>query len=227
MAKDKDAGVYARVGPPWWDTKPTAIVGNGPSLRGFDLERLRGDFHVLAVKGAMFNIPWADAGFGLDNPRYVEWANMLHTIRYPIYWATNKLKFLGPGPHAPNTHFLRRIDISNLSDEPNAICSGGSSGFGAMNLAWLKRSRWMLLLGFDYDPEKGHADERAYLSTRSQCNAAWYTWAKNFSGMKRDIDVQGGATIINASPKSRIAAFPKMDIEAALAQIKQQARAAA
>jgi len=59
----------------------------------------------------------------------------------------------------------RRIDISNLSDDPGAICSGGSSGFGAVNLAWLKRSRRMILLGFDYDTEKGHADLRAFCKT--------------------------------------------------------------
>jgi hypothetical protein len=225
LGANGDAGPYARVGPPWWTGKPVAIVGNGPSIRGFDCKRLRGGFHVLAVKGAMFNIPWADAGFGLDNPRYCEWSNMLHTVRCPVYWATNKLKFLGDGPHAPCMRFLRRIDISNLSDDPGAICSGGSSGFGAVNLAWLKRSRRMILLGFDYDTEKGHADLRAYLQNRSQCPAAWFTWAKNFDRMKRDIDVQGGATIINASPQSRIAAFPKMDIEAALAAI-QEAKAA-
>jgi len=216
-----DAGPFSRVGPPYWTDKPVAIVGNGPSLKGFDLERLRGEFYVLAVKGAMFNIPWADAGFGLDNPRYIEWRNMLHTIRYPVYWAANKVVFLGPGPHAPSVRFLRRIDINQISSDPTAVCSGGTSGFGAINLAWLKKARRMILLGFDYNGEVAHADLRAYLEVRSQDMARWHHWAKNFKTMKRDIDVQGGAFIVNACETSRISVFPRLDIERALVAVKQ------
>jgi len=222
MASDKDdAGPFSRVGPPYWTDKPVAIVGNGPSLKGFDLERLRGDFHVLAVKGAIFNIPWADAGFGLDIPRYVEWRNMLHTVQFPVYWAAVKAKFLGEGPHPPCLRILRRIDINQVSSDPTAICSGGSSGYGAINLAWLKRARRMLLLGFDYNGEVGHHDLRAYLQVRSQDATSWYSWAKNFKTMKRDLDLVGGAFIVNACLTSRIAVFPRLDIERAIVAVRQ------
>ena len=40
----------------------------GPSLIDFDFEQLRGAT-ILAVKGSIFNIPWADAGFGMDMVR--------------------------------------------------------------------------------------------------------------------------------------------------------------
>jgi hypothetical protein len=210
---------FSQVGPPWWDDKPVAIVGNGPSLRGFDYERLRA-CHVLAVKGAIFNIHWADAGFGLDIPRYLEWLGMLNTVRtMPVYWATPKIKFLGPGPHPPCVRFLRRVDISDLSDDPYAVCSGGTSGFGAFNLAWLKRAKRIVLLGFEYNAEQGgHADTRAYIMDRKQDEDRWKAWAKNFDKLKRRVDC-AGVKVINAAPNSRIAAFPKMDIESALREI--------
>jgi hypothetical protein len=208
---------FSRIGPPWWDGKPVAIVGNGPSLKGFDYERLRG-FHVLAVKGQMFNIPWADAGFGLDIPRYIEWCGMLNTVRYPVYWATPKMKLLGPGPHAPCIRFLRRIDLSELSDDPAAICSGGTSGFGALNVAWLKRARRIVLLGFEYNGDCGHADTRAYINSREQNGPRWHQWANNFGMARRRLEV-AGVKIINAAPKSRITAFPRTDIDAALREL--------
>jgi hypothetical protein len=206
---------FASIGPPWWDDRPVAIVGNGPSLKGFDVERLR-PFHVLAVKGAMFNIPFAKAGFGLDIPRYHEWREILGTLSYPVFWATVQVKFLGELPHAKNLQVIRRVDISDLSDDPSAICSGGTSGFGAVNLAWLKRGRRMLLLGFDYNADQGgYTDRRAYVEQRPQDQDRWIAWAKNFNKLKRRTDALG-LTIVNASPTSRITAFPRMDIDAAL-----------
>jgi hypothetical protein len=210
---------FKSVEPPWWDDKPVAIIGNGKSILGFDLNRLRGRFYVLAVKGAMFNIPWADAGFGLDTPRYLEWCGMLNTIRYPVYWAAQKVEHFGPGPHAPCVRFIRRIDTSDISDDASAIFSGGSSGFGALNVAHLKHAKRVMLLGYDYDADtRGFADLRAYIETRSQDENRWRTWGKAFDQVKRRFETQG-TQIINASPKSRIPTFPKMTIDEAMEEV--------
>lgn len=222
---------FEKIGWPYWDgAKPTAIVGNGSSLKGFDLARLRSRFHVLAVKGAMFNIPWADAGFGLDLPRYHEWRMMLNTVTYPVYWAVpvdqdkhvNDPRLVGEGPHAPCVKFVRRIDLSDLSDDPMAIMSGGSSGFGALNVAYLKRASRIVLLGFDYDGDvRGFADTRAYIAPRDQDENRWKSWSKNFDKVKRRLET-ARIRVINASPQSRIPTFEKMDIESALIEMGGQ-----
>lgn len=210
---------FVKIGWPYWESKPTVIVGNGTSIKGFDLEKLRVKFHVLAVKGAMFNIGFADAGFGLDTPRYLEWRGMFHTVNYPVYWAVPELKFIGDGPHSPCIRFVRRIDLSDISDDPTAIMSGGSSGFGALNLAYLKRASRIVLLGYDYDGDvNGNADNRAYISARPQEESRWRSWSKNFDKVKRRFET-AGVRIINASPQSRIPTFEKMDIESALIEI--------
>jgi hypothetical protein len=197
-----------------------AIVGNGPSLRGFDYERLRGGFHVLAVKGAIFNVPWADAGFGLDIPRYVGWRGMLGAVTMPVYWATPRMDMLGDGPHAPCVRFLRRIDLTDLSDDPAAVFSGGTSGFGALNLAWLKRAKRIVLLGFEYNGDaERHADTRAYIAPREQKEWQWQLWAANFGKVRRRIEI-AGVKVINAAPESRITAFARMSIDEALANVQ-------
>ena len=40
---------YGKIKQPFWDDKPVAVVGGGPSLSDFDFEQLRGA-HVLAIK---------------------------------------------------------------------------------------------------------------------------------------------------------------------------------
>jgi hypothetical protein len=213
---------FARIGPPWWSDRPVAIVGNGPSLRGFDFERLRG-FHVLAVKGSMFNVPWAAAGFGLDIPRYVEWCGMLKRVPFVVYWATPNISFLGSGPHANQVRFLRRIDAPfMLSDDPHTVYSGGSSGYGALNVAWLKRAKRIALLGFEYNADAaGHADTRAFIDkSRVQDPGRWKQWAQNFGCIKRQLEL-AGVKVINAAPDSRITAFPKMTIEDALREVQR------
>src|SRR5262249_22760879 len=91
--------VYGKVTRPYWDDKPVAIVGGGPSLMNFDFNEVRGE-HVLAVKGSIFDIPWADAGFGLDMPRYNEWRERLAGLHARIYWAVpeDQLERTGPPP---------------------------------------------------------------------------------------------------------------------------------
>jgi hypothetical protein len=108
---------------------------------------------VVAVKGAMFNVSKADCGFGLDIPRYLEWQGMFNRVPFVIYWATPTIKLLGPGPHANQVRFLRRLDTTALSDDPHTVYSGGSSGFGALNIAWLKRAKRIVLLGFEYNAD--------------------------------------------------------------------------
>ena len=64
---DRTALEFSRVGQPFWDDKPVAIVGTGPSLTGFDFHRILDcSCHVLAVNNSVFDLLNADAVFSLD-----------------------------------------------------------------------------------------------------------------------------------------------------------------
>src|SRR4051794_21127522 len=112
---------YGRVNKPFWDDKPVAVIGGGLSMQDLNFEALRGA-HVLAVKGSIFDIPWADAGFGLNYCR-----DRLATVQSRIYWAVHDDQLEKPPPK--NVTLLRRMDGQGLSDDPGVIYGGSTSGF--------------------------------------------------------------------------------------------------
>lgn len=206
-------------GPPWSD-KPTAIVGAGPSLTGVNLDALRDKAHVIAVTSAMFQVPWADVGFGIDFDALSVWWKRLQTMPMDIWWGIpdSRLNRRFQDPPAPNLHFLRVMRGARLSDDPSQVCGGGTSGFAALNFAWLKQARDIVLFGFDFCSDgKGnwHVDEAVYELELSYSQPSWTVWARYFSYISERLQ-QAGVRVINASPVSTITAFPKVTIEEGL-----------
>ena len=205
--------VYGKIAKPYWDDKPVAVVAVGPSMMGFDFERLRGA-HVLAVKGVIFDIPWADAGFGLDMPRYKEWRDKLMDIPARVYWAVpeEQLERTGPPP-SKNITFLRRLDGQNVSDNPSEVYGGGTSGFGALQICFHKKAKTIVLFGYDYD---GNYDggfrynERHYDKKRAQIAENWQAWSNHFDIYVPHLN-RRGVRVVNACPTSAIRCFQRMD----------------
>lgn len=213
---------YGKVGPPFWDDRPVAIVGGGTSLTGFDFEELRGA-HVLAVKGSIFDIPWADAGFGLDMPRYMDWRDKLANVQSRVYWAVpvDQIDKTGPPP-SDNVTFLRRLSGEGISDDNGEIYGGGTSGFGAVQVALHKRAKEIVLFGFDYIPDTAVAhtvngvpfrhNDRNYTRKMHQSAANWLEWSKHFAIYLPYLEAHK-VRVFNACPNSYIEAFPKMSLE--------------
>ncbi|HEV8503717.1 MAG TPA: hypothetical protein VGR63_19250 [Casimicrobiaceae bacterium] len=196
--EEEPATDYGRVEPPNWDT--VGIVGGGPSLIDFDFERLRGAT-ILAVKGSLFSIPWADAGFGMDMIRYGEWRDRLAGLPTRVYWAAHDGQ-LDPAPPR-NVTFLHRREGRAVSDDPGVVYSGGTSGFGALQIALLKRAKRIVLFGFDY----GGAGESDPRRARS-----WLIWAEQFRVFVPYLTA-AGVNIVNACPHSAIPCFQKATLD--------------
>jgi hypothetical protein len=216
--------MYGKIDKPYWDDKPVAVVAGGPSLKGFDFEQLRGA-HVLAVKGSMFDMPWADAGFGLDMPRYTEWRDRIAKLQGRIYWAVPEewLPRTGPPP-SKNVTFLKRLAGEKLSADPSEIYGGGTSGFGALQICIHKRAKKIVLFGFDYDGAYDahlgfrHNDQH-YVKKREQSAANWEMWATHFSVYVPYLN-EHGITVMNACPKSAISCFQKVALEDGVAALR-------
>ena len=226
--------VYGKINKPYWDDRPVAIVAGGPSLVGFDFEQLRGA-HVLAVKGSIFDIPWADAGFGLDMPRYMEWREKLADVQSRVYWAVpeDQMAKTGPPP-SKNITFLKRLDGENMCDEPVAIYGGGTSGFGALQIALHKKAKTIVLFGYDYNGgnevakfdtggQMRHNDQH-YIKRRAQDAMNWEAWARHFEVFVPYLNDQG-IRIINACPHSAITCFQKATLEDGVAALGIKAKA--
>ena len=209
---------FSSVIPRDWGDRPVAIVGGGPSLRGFDFDRLRGRFTVLAVNASMFDIPFADAGFSIDRKAMREWWARLRQLRYPQYYAVPDFDL--PGITIPPTtqmHFLLRRPGNVFDRRPGCISAGGTSGFGALHLAYHRGARKIILLGFDYGGRGGnwHHNEQHYGFRQTQDAKNWAQWARNFDHAAAVL-CKSGVEVINASPESAITVFPRITVEEAL-----------
>lgn len=206
------------VGAKNWGNRPVAIVGGGPSLRGFDFNRLRDRFTVLAVNASMFDIPFAAAGFSIDNRAIREWWLRLRLLEFDQYYAVpdNKLKISHPAP-TTKMHFVRRYQGTEFTISSDRITAGGTSGFGALHLAFLKGAQRIVLFGYDYGAAASvwHHNESHYTFRQNQNDLLWDEWAQNFNRASAILK-KHKVEVINASPESRITAFPKCSIEEAM-----------
>lgn len=210
-----------------WSDRPIAIVGGGPSLAGFDLERLRGKCRVIAVNEIMMDMPWADLGFSLD----ITWVWRRHV---EIEKRTNPVLFAMPDdgklgyqfPEAAHITYIKRQRSDVLSADPVIISSGGTSGFGAFNVSWLLKGRDIFLFGFDYGTNQGqhHYDDRKY--AWYQKHDHWAGWARKFEQTLPQLR-STGTRVTNVGLTSAITAFPKVSLDDGVAMIEELARMAA
>lgn len=189
------------------------LVGCGASLRGFDFNRLCGLGTIIAVKEAVWDLPFADHCFGLDVPWMHRQREALSRLAIPLHLAVPKE--LGR-PDIPNAIFYERIRsrIVRLSIDPNKIECGRNSGFGALNLAFLMGAKRIVLFGYDYQPDSYYCPQR-YTHKKPESVNHWPAWAAIYEQIKEQLQ-QAGVEVINASPSSTITAFPKIGIEETL-----------
>lgn len=197
------------VGPPFWAERPVFIVGGGTSLKGRDLSRLRDRGWVLGVNRAAEFIP-VDATFSLDTKfareygaQLAEWAKV-HQV-----YLTVPPDFGSYARIVPGVIYLSKVSMRGLSLNQSAI-TGLNSGYGALNLAVLKRAREIVLLGFDLTPPPVPADRHwhsGYAWDRGQTATRTYpSWADRFRDVLKNLP--SGVTVTNANPASAIKAFP-------------------
>jgi hypothetical protein len=106
-----------------------------------------------------------------------------------------------------------RDALPPLSEDRRAVHPGGTSGYAALNLAVLKGARRILLLGYDYGAAYGrHHYHEAYSWSDPGDQASWSRWAANFDAAAGVLSSLG-IEVMNASPSSRIACFPKCSVE--------------
>jgi hypothetical protein len=209
------------VGAADWKERPVAIVGGGPSLRGFNFERIRERFTIVAVNASIFDIPFASAGFTIDRRAARNWwPRLVSEVKFPLYFAVPDPWLVNfTCPPTPQMMFLRRTTGSTFTHHRGVISGGGTSGFGALHLAFLKGARKVTLFGFDYSPSpqgEWHHNQKHYAFKHAQVPANWSQWARNFDNVAPVLR-EAGVEVVNASPRSAITAFPRVSLNEALA----------
>ncbi|MFO0271378.1 MAG: hypothetical protein ACK53W_12690 [Gemmatimonadota bacterium] len=210
---------FRTVGPRDWTRDIVAIVGTGPSLIGFDFDRLRGIGRVLAVKEAVFDLPFADACVSIDAKWFRRRGPALTDVLVPLYQAADEAWM---GHVLPNATFLRYRRGEGLSDDPAELVVHGSSGYSAVNYAYLRGARRVVLLGFDYANRDGaHHYARYEWHGSANLNTRYLpSWAAGYRSMLPQL-ARAGVTVINANPDSAMDAFLRMTLDDALSVLRR------
>jgi hypothetical protein len=208
---------------PYWRWDAVIIVGAGPSLKGFDFQRLRGKSKVIAVNGAMYDTPFANAWLTLDSLFIRNHQQFLSQPGPPLFIGAPQDDWCGDPPFPPKIEratYLRitRHKVNMLSATTDQVTQGCTSGFMALNFAYIKRSTLIVLLGFDYSEDKdSHYCPERY-PDRVARRSMWKAWIGHFDFVAPQLQREH-VRVINASPDSAIKNFERMTHDQAFKEI--------
>lgn len=170
------------------------ILAGGPSARAFDLSRVSDQF-VLAVNDA-FSLapaiapPCAAVAVCSVDPHWIRrHRDFLTESPYSKYFAVPLETWPDCG-EIPHATYLQRSHEPGLSDKPEYLCTGGNSGYAAINVAYLLGARTIHLVGYDMN---GPEDK-------------YRQWIPRFRTMLPQLEARG-IEVINHNPQSAIDCF--------------------
>lgn len=205
-----------------WKGRRCFIIGGGPSLKGFDFNRLRGE-HVIAVNAAFYNAPFADIMFAMDRDLLTKlmagkvgkesgesYRQAFADFAGAKVWLDVEGNYPGVDtvPNAGHTGWSKSLAAG--------LCNGQNSGYGALNLAMILGADPIYLLG--YDCSKGKDGEKNFHNA--------YTGGGNPDAMnifKREIEagaqlLDGSRKIVNLNPDSALRCFEFGNVDDVLAK---------
>ncbi len=177
------------------------IVAGGPSLAAFDLSILHSQY-ILCVNDAFRRLHWASGVVSIDSTWQSQRAVELRHFAGEK-WICRRRG--ASGPTAPGSLLLPFVSEPRLSETWRQIHAAGTSGYAALNIAYLHRPHFIGLLGYDYRQPGNHwFDNYAWPSGAPR--DTWQQWAEVYDTTK----VQLAKTeVINFNPESAITAFRK------------------
>lgn len=175
----------------FWDS--VWIIGGGKSRERFDTGSLHGK-RVIAINAAISFYPKADVVFSIDANWIYRNRNFLEKFSGEKYVALPADSIPATIAAIPGVVYYRWSHQDPLSEDPGILSVGCNSGHAAINLAYLKGSREIHLIGYDMDPR----DLEAYIY-----------WASMFNRMIPQLNAKG-VKVYNHNPDSFVTAFEKV-----------------
>lgn len=185
-----------------WAARTVYLIGGGPSLSGFEFERIRGRGVVVAINDAALHVPWADAVLSIDT---VWMRNRAANLRaFPGERILIAPEDRADTPDIPGATYLVRKRGAGISADHGIVLTGDNSGFAALGLALMRKAGRVGLLGYDMrSPGHWHAG----YAWRSRHGARDYpAWVQNFRVLDR-VARHRGIRVVNCNPRSAIRCF--------------------
>lgn len=194
---------------PRWSNRSVVVAATGPSLTASDLQGVRAaGLPLVVVNDAHRLAPWADVLYACD----AAWWDVHRGA--PGFegerWSSHDLEQNDKLATAARwqLRLVAGVDADGLSRDPSRIHYGGNSGLQAINLATLWGATRVLLLGFDGGAGHFFGDHPPGLR-----NAPASRFRTAFALAARSAPVP----IINCTPTTALACFPRMRLTDALA----------
>lgn len=201
-----------------WNNQRCFIIGGGPSLKGFDFSRLRGE-RVIAINKAFLDVPFADIMFAMDRPLLdlITSGKLGENYRqaFEFFWGAKLwLDLSGYSYPAGIYHLPAAGEIGWTKSTSQGLFHGQNSGYGALNLAMVLGADPIYLLG--YDCSKGPAGEKNYHSgyLGGGNPDAVNIFLKAFNAGKTMLE--GRPRIVNLNPQSALRCFEFGDVDKVL-----------
>jgi hypothetical protein len=203
-----------------WAGQPCFIVGGGPSLIGFDFERLRGRGRVITINKAFLYTPFADVLFFMDHASFYMYLKRgLFGVDALKTWDEFKgfRVFLNlRGRDVPDAYSIRSIGRVGLPTSlRHGLYHGNNSGFGAIGIAICMGADPIYLLGYDLR-HQGKVTHFHGGYNRHQPEVVMRSYKKGLEELAQLIIRRGGPRVMNLNPDSDLRAFPFSTIDEVL-----------
>lgn len=206
-----------------WDGRPAVIVGGGPSLAGFDWNRLR-RYRTIGVNLA-FKFFDPTVSFSMDT-RFLKWMQdglygpgvWERFMTRPAYraWLLTYTATVPKGIHVIKVFKNYRWGLDHMSfSMADGIGHGINSGFGALNLAVVLRANPIYLLGFDMKHSPTGESHHHGGHPRKQNPEVLLRFRAIFEAQAPAL-IKRGIRVINLNPESALRCFEFSTPEEAL-----------
>lgn len=183
-----------------------------------DADAVRGRGTVVAINNTIKLAPWADIHYACD----AKWWR--HYRRDPEFapilqgFAGERICLRAPGIDAPEG--VTALSYGNGEGLGRDVLNTGSnSGYQAINLAYLRGARRIVLLGYDMQATGGrnhwHPDHPARMGNFGATMAS--LCAPKFSPLAQDLHREG-VRVINCSRQTALQCFERMPLAEAITE---------
>lgn len=187
---------------PQWEGRTVVCIASGPSGTPEDFEKVRASGHPVIVTNTMFRAcPWADALYAFD----AKW--------WRIYHEEVKATFAG-------RKFGGTLICGNYGAEVTAgamwFRQFSNSGACAVSLGISGKPKRVVLLAYDggfWEDGKKHSHDDHPLPLGNA--SSMVNWAHQFDMLAKYV-AQAGVEVVNASRRTRLTCFPRVELEAVL-----------
>jgi len=208
-----------------WRGQRCFIIGGGPSLRGFDFNRLENQGRIIVCNKAFLDVPFADMMIAMDVDLY-RWIHSGALTKKLVDKREIQIKFqkfsgvkvwIETGNNRlDGVHYVHNFRLPQITRRfIDGIYTGNNTGTGALMAAVAFGCNPIYLLGIDGKHEGKRSHYHGGYPGRLQVPKTAASFVHHFGFVAKPIK-KAGVRVINLNPRSAVRCFPFSTIDEVL-----------